>query len=775
MRRVLSVIASILLAAGLLPAAKVRAAGTTGIQFKSISAGRNHTLALASDGTVFSWGGNYSEQLADESTSDRGTAVRVSGLSNMASIVATGYYNYGVKSDGTLWRWGDFYGGPEELSDISNISSIDSRSGHILVLKKDGTVWASGDNSHGVLGDGTTDSKYSDFVQAKGLANVIQVATGDDHSLALKSDGTVWAWGDNYYGATGLGSEVSVPTQITGLSGVVYITGGEDCSLAIKSDGTVWGWGKNYYTGADDIDEEDSPVQIEGLTDIKQVKCGGEYNLALKKDGLVLGWGKNNLKQLGEIAGTTVLTPTVIPDLTNITMIAAGNGHCAALNSSGNILAWGYNMFCQAGTGSFDTKSRALKIDNISNVKSVAVGAGHRLALKNDGTVWAWGCNGYGQVGDGTKEDKYTPIQVNGLTDIVQITARGITSYALKSDGTVYGWGSDLDYQLSATYGEYLSPIKLAGISNVKKIAAGEDFILFLKNDGTVWGQGNNSEGELAADGYSLYYDSPVPIMIPGLTGITDIAAGRFHALALKNDGSVWAWGYNDYHQLGADTTYTRNTVPVKAGIDNVAYVSAGYDNSAAIKKDGTVWVWGSNGCNSLGLPDNMSTVYKPTQVPGLNNVKEISLGLSTTLFIKNDDSVLISGWELTGSEGLYISHYTPTPAVSIDKLKTGALVVSYYLGVSEDGTLWAWGDSEDGYFGNMSLYIQKPTQVKLLATAYPKDLNYDGTVDLGDLALLSRCYNAKEYERLYCKKYDFNTDYVIDVYDLVAMSKALY
>lgn len=268
------------------------------------------------------------------------------------------------------------------------------------------------------------------------VSGFIPVSGGDAHSLALKTDGTVIAWGYDTLGQS------SVPS---GLTNVVQVSAGGLHSLALESDGTVVAWG----------DDEDGQATVpSGLTDVVQVAAGGFHSLALKSDGTVVAWGNDADGQA-----------TVPTGLTDVVQIAAGFNHSVALESDGTVVAWGSN-----------SKGQTDVPPDLSDVVQIATaGDGHVLALKSDGTVVAWGDDSFGM--------STVPA---GLTDVVQVAAGSAHSLALKSDGTVVAWGND-------TVGQSTVPPSLTDVAH---IAAGSAHSLALKSDGTVVAWGRNGFGE---------------------------------------------------------------------------------------------------------------------------------------------------------------------------------------------------------------------------------------------------------------------------------------
>ena len=394
----------------------------------------------------------------------------------------------------------------------SNIKMIAAGGAYTLILRNDGTLWAIGNNANGQLGNGTI-TNSSTLVQVKGLngtgylTDVKAIVAGVGHSLALKNDGTVWAWGINTDGqlgdgTSGTGNYKSTPVQVKGLNGTGY------------------------------------------LTDITAIATGREYSFALKSDGTLLAWGYNLEGQLGDGTNTSRSTPVYVKST--------------------------------SGT-------------NLTGVKAIAAGAHHTLALKNDGTVWAWGYNDNGQLGDGTTTNRLVPVQVKGaggtgyLTGVKAIAAGNSHSLALKTDGTVWAWGNNNRGQIGdGTLTDQSVPVQVKGggaeyLTDVKAIGAGSAYSVALKNDETLWAWGWNEYSQLG-DGTTTDRSKAVQVKGVGgtgyLTGVKAITVGTNHSLALKTDGTTSAWGYNLYGQLGDGTTVNKST-PVHMHVFGTTYLSS--------------------------------------------------------------------------------------------------------------------------------------------------------------------------------------------------------
>jgi hypothetical protein len=300
--------------------------------------------------------------------------------------------------------------------------SIAAGGPHSLAICSDGTVWAWGRNDYGQLGDGTYANRTIP-TQVVGLRDVVAVAAGINHSLALRSDGTVWAWGNNFYGQLGDGSTINhpIPVRVYVPGNVIAIAAGDFCSFALCSDGSVWAWGLNNYGQLGDGTTIDhiTPARVLGLGKIKAISTEFSHLLALRSDRTVWAWGWNEHGQLGDGTNMDRTTPVQVTGLSDVVAIAASFGHSLALRSDGTVWAWGDNRYGQLGDGTDTDRTAPVQVRNMSDVVSIASGLAHSLALRLDGSLWAWGLNNFGQLGDGTNTNRYSPVQVKGLGSVM--------------------------------------------------------------------------------------------------------------------------------------------------------------------------------------------------------------------------------------------------------------------------------------------------------------------------------------------------------------------
>jgi alpha-tubulin suppressor-like RCC1 family protein len=352
--------------------------------------------------------------------------------------------------------------------------AIAAGSAHSLAIRSDGVLWAWGDNANGRLGDGTTTNRNLPVI-ISGMTGAVSVGAGQNHSLAVDAAGVLWSWGYNQYGQLGDNTTTShaLPAPITGLSSVTSVAGGAAHSLAVKSDGTLWAWGRNSQgqLGDGTTTQRTSPIQITGLSGISAVAAGSDFSLALKTDGTVSSWGTNSNGQLGTGNTTSRIEPGAVTGLTTAIAIAAGSNHSVAVLADGTVRSWGSNGSGQLGDGTGFQRTSPVAVGTLQGIVRVAAGTSHSLALGSDGSVWAWGLNSSGQLGDGTNTNRQSPLQVSGLPAIAVIAAGGSHSLAIGEDGTVWTWGRNVDGQLGdGTTTERSNPVQIASADMVWKI-----------------------------------------------------------------------------------------------------------------------------------------------------------------------------------------------------------------------------------------------------------------------------------------------------------------
>ena len=287
-----------------------------------------------------------------------------------------------------------------------------------------GSLWAWGSNTNGELGDGTIVHKSSP-VQVGAMTTWATVAGGSNHSVAIKTDGTLWAWGGNAQGQLGDGTIVSKssPVQVGALTtwSKISIATGANFTLAVKTDGTLWAWGLNNFgeLGDGTIVKKSSPVQVGALTTWSKIGCGDNHAMAIKTDGTLWTWGRSQSGQLGSGAITSRSSPVQVGALTTWNAAAGGSDHSVATKTDGTIWAWGSGTAGELGDGTNVSKSSPVQVGALTTWSSTGFvcGAGFTITVKTNNTMWSWGANTNGQLGDGTIVHKSSPVQIGALTN----------------------------------------------------------------------------------------------------------------------------------------------------------------------------------------------------------------------------------------------------------------------------------------------------------------------------------------------------------------------
>ncbi|MFH1107757.1 MAG: SUMF1/EgtB/PvdO family nonheme iron enzyme [Planctomycetota bacterium] len=517
---------------------------------------------------------------------------------------------------------------------------------HSIGLRADGSLLAWGWNQYG---QADTPGPNGGFVD---------VSAGYVHSLALRADGSIVAWGcgsNNQYPNFG---QCEVPLFNTGF---VAVAAGLAHSLALKGDGSVVAWGCRGYadgTGAD-FGQCDIPSPNNGFV---AIAAGGAHSLGLKADGSIVVWGcGGRADDLGQCE---------VPSFNNgFVAIAAGTAHSLGLKTDGTISAWGSNRF-----GERDVPSPN------ADFAAIAAGWSHTLGLKTDGSIVVWGDNSFPH---GTAPSPNS--------SFVAIAAGFLHNLGLKADGSIVGWGCDIT--ISDYHGQCGGPSPNTGFITV---AGGVYHNLALKADGSVAAWGGNSYGESSV---------PTPN-----DRFSDIAAGGFTSLGLRTDGSIVAWGRGSEGQTNVPTP--------NAGFVAVA---GGRYHSLGLKTDGSVLAWG------CGQPsDDSGQCNVPTPNTGFIAVAG---GLSHSLGLKTDGSVL--AWGCGQPSRDFGQCNVPAPNTGFVAIAAGG---AHSLGLRSDGSLVGWGcGTADGFsydFGQCQA-AEPNTNFVAVAAGYfhSMGLRADGTV----------------------------------------------
>lgn len=438
---------------------------------------------------------------------------------------AGGRATFGVDAAGTdlAYRWQRSNDGGATYADIAGANAAAYTLGNV----------GPGDDraSLRVVVSGRVASVTSDAARLRVALQAHKLAAGFRHVVARKADGTLVAWGGNNGGQLGDGTQADrhAPVPVQGLADVVSVAANKYYSLALKSDGTVWGWGSDDLAqvgDAADGGERLTPVPATGLKQIVAIAAGEDFALALHDDGTVYSWGNNFEGELGGGAVGGGLRQTAVPvvNLTDVAKIAAGRFTAYAIKADGTLWGWGYNYLSRAidpdSTVVAVPTPRQVALPGDARATDAALASVHQLVRRADGSLLAWGDNN-GRVGDGTKLFRNSPVDVISIGAVSAMAACVTHSLAAAApNGVPFAWGPNSAGELGiGEIGVQVTPHAIPALANVAEFACrtsnGNPFSVALTASGQVWAWGSNDFGQL---GDGTLVDRIAPVNVPGLT-----------------------------------------------------------------------------------------------------------------------------------------------------------------------------------------------------------------------------------------------------------------
>lgn len=709
----------------------------------SVSAGGGQSLALRYNGTACAWGDNAYTKLGVRNAAAlipgltvlKDTASTPANVANVAFVSAggdhslivttagvlraTGRNDSGQLGDGTVTQRGGYLA----ISGITGVVYASAGRAHSLALKSDGTVWAWGNNAFGQVGNNSTTNRLTPQ-QITPAAPVFpqtfkSVSAGADHSLALRNDGTVWAWGANDHGQLGTGNTTAslVPVQVQNLPGglpVTAISAGDGFSAVLLSDGTVRTWGRGDKGQLGDGDDADrvTPVQPLGLgADVTKISAGDAHMLALKSDGAVWGWGSNFSGELGGVVPAAQFVPQPITGLANVSGMDAGASHSVAVLTDGAILAWGDPTRASLGMASLGYEAVRVQIRDVKDAASVYAGAYQAAVVRGNNRPYFFGTNALAQLGTGDSEPLVAPTRVMAWPSAFSTTAPafafGVVHTLALIDGKIYAAGHNGFGQLG-NGGTAAQPdpvlIPVSGGLATTRVAAGWFHSLALRADGSVVAWGRNDLGQLGL-GTASSTPTLTPTLIPGLANVVALAAGEAHSLALKADGTVWAWGSATYGQLG-DNTVVAKAVPTQvSGLTQIVAIAAGANHSMVLTSPTHVtstlrnrmYLWGRGTYGQIG--HNAVTDRLTPYLQANTNLVAIAAGENHSLALVGDGRVIAFGRNNLGQVG-DATTVDRDQAVLVNSIATASACTAIAAGFNSsyavfgNGTVFGWGDA---------------------------------------------------------------------------------
>ncbi|MEC4004326.1 T9SS type A sorting domain-containing protein [Flavobacterium sp. SUN052] len=400
------------------------------------------------------------------------------------------------------------------------------------------------------------------------------------------------------------------------------VSAGENFSLGIKMDGTLWGWGQNSNRlglGLGNLANQNMPIQIGTANDWSTVSAGNVHSLAVKTNGTLWSWGNGQFGQLGNgVFSSATPNVTQIGTATDWLTVSAGNRFSLAIKTTGTLWSWGWNNVGQLGINNLVDQNLPVQVGTSSNWFKIDAGNKHSLAIDNSGFIYAWGDNTFGQFGNGTNTSSLFPILVSSSNNWAEVSAGFDHSMALNTSGILYTFGNNTNGQLcdgTNTASNTMIPVSFSNaglVSQYIAISAGNSFSLAIKNDNTLWSGGFNTSGQLG-----LGNNTAVNILNQVGTSNTyfAISAGDTHSLVMETSTALWSTGRGLEGELGIGTNVANNTLqsvgcPTSTLATNVV---------ASVNLKATVYPNPTNGIVNVdyNLVDSSNVIVRLTNIQG--------------------------------------------------------------------------------------------------------------------------------------------------------------
>jgi alpha-tubulin suppressor-like RCC1 family protein len=744
----------------------------------AVSAGST-SMALRLDNTLWIWGLNTSGELGQGDTVSRSSPVQL-GTSSWSQIGAGYARNFAITNTGLLYAWGNNFNG--QLGDNTSVTksspvligtdswtSIFTAKGvpnaGVYGIKNNGALFAWGADNVGQIGDGTLAIPKSSPVQITSLSSSDEVQTyaaaigytivnqswtkisvGLSHTIAIRSDGLLFAWGDNSFGQLGDNTRVSKSSPIPiGNSSWIAIAAGV-VSLAIRSDNTLWTWGDNSFgfLGQNDNNiSRSSPIQI-GTSSWTAVATGLSVSIAIRADNRLFSWGRALGGTLGLNDDIPRSSPTQIGTST-WTSVDVSNSNAIAIRSDGALFTWGEGASGGLGNGVVINRSSPVQVTSLLSETSVnsyatyigsstpylswtqlAAGSSTFAGITSDGRLWTWGLNASGQLGNNTIVDVSYPIPI-GTSSWTQVsisrdgTPSGTlhTMYAIRRDGALFSWGNNNFGQTGLSDRVHRSSPVQVGTSSWTSINAGLSYAGAIRTDGGLFVWGNPTINGVLGTNDAISRSSPVQL---GTSSWISINCGYAHTAAILSTGALFTWGLNTNGQLGSNTILARSS-PVQVGTSSWVAVSTGGSTTAAIRSDRGLFTWGSAIAGALA---SNAVIHRssPVQV-GTSSWTAISSSGNNTLARRTDGAIF--GWGINGIG--QIGDGTVTNKSSPVQIGTSSWTIVSVNGdsnnvasgaIRSDGRLYTWGAGNTGQLGIFRLNDQSsPVAVPAISDSW--------------------------------------------------------
>ena len=560
---------------------------------------------------------------------------------------------------------------------------------HTVVLKANGTVWAYGLNSSYELGNGTSISSDRPIqVSFPSNIKITQIAVGNTHNLALDTEGNVWVWGVNSNNA--LGTKLKTTPSRLGISNVKKIAANNDQSMILTKDGYVYVWGlnSNGELGVGTYKEVKTPTLLNYVNNILDISIGKNHTMLLTTKGKVLTSGLNSYGQTGKTEGkTNIFTQIEVP--ATVGKISAGDNHSVLLTTNGEVYTFGYNENGQLGLGTKTNVTIPTKT-NMTNIMEISAGRNHTVVLGVNRVLYSTGSNSNGQLGIGTKDDKLLFTEITKVQDMMSISSGNTYNVAIKYDGNVYGWGDYYHGTASVkTKTNSRVPVKIGNDSSYAEepeitvnVNGAKQIQITPKYSFNVFKEDNEEDSDFQ---YESLNEDIATVGEKGL--VTGVKVG-----------TTWI-------KVKEVATGKENIVIVRVIESDSKYASkiAGGDGYAAVlKADGSIWGFGYNSDGQLGN-DKLAPINVPSQTNILATYKQIEAGKKFTIALREDGTVWAWGDNTYGQlgQGNRVSAKKPVQVQNLTNIVSVAAGDNHAIAIDKLGNVYTWGLNSKGQLGN--------------------------------------------------------------------------
>ena len=392
--------------------------------------------------------------------------------------------NFGVRSVDSLDSLPDFGANKGTFVYIKNEHRYEFSNGNEWNISKilrpsPVNLLSWGQNVSGILGNNSSDIIVQSQPNpiAGGFADWVQTSASGEHNLGLRANGTIWAWGRNFFGGLGDNTTIirSSPVSVVGgfTDWIQVSAGGNNFpnghSLGVRANGTMWSWGRNNYgqLGDDTLTQRNSPVSVVGgFADWISASAGNIHNLGVRANGSLWAWGSNTNGRLGDDSTTNRSSPvSVVGGFTDWNQVSAGYFHSLGVRANGTLWAWGRNTNGRLGDDSITDRSSPVSVvGGFTDWISASAGGSHSLGVRANGSLWAWGSNSFGRLGDDTLTQRNSPVSVvGGFTDWISASAGDSHSLGVRTNGTLWAWGGNYGKLGDNTITSRRSPVSVVG------------------------------------------------------------------------------------------------------------------------------------------------------------------------------------------------------------------------------------------------------------------------------------------------------------------------